>query len=78
MRYAVDVSDLTHEKFRFFAPLLVAPVTPNRQIVPTGKNIDDMGVILECETEQAEAIIDLTKEHGIRCYRRREKGWVVC
>lgn len=79
-RYAVNVADCLHPELSMLVQLLLGPVTPGRERVKLGKNVDDFGVLLECGEERAQAICDLLARKArdlgllVRCYREGPRG----
>jgi len=60
--------------------ILIAPVTESRIVVVAerGKVAGD-AIVLECDDERAEAIVEIIrkkyKKHELRCYRGKSKTW---
>jgi len=76
--YAINVCDLERvsEIQRSF---LIAPVCQRRDTVNCEpKMVAGYGVILECDDEQAQAIVDVIRikhpRNLVRCYRRTQRG----
>lgn len=80
--YAVNILDLTDPTFAAgplnMAGMMVGPVTRGRRQVKvnlTKTNPDEMGMILECDDSQAEAIIAmLNMKCLVRAYRKGPRG----
>ncbi|GEM_PF-4655041 len=71
-RYSVNVADLT--KDIILAQFLIAPVAPSREVISVEKGrFDGVAIRLECDNEQAQAIVDVIRlkyrKHEVRCYR---------
>lgn len=80
MTYALNVSDATRYDAIVHSCML-APVIQSRQMVECGKGLDESGVVLECEPEQAEAIIHCLRaydaklgQYPARAYRSTPRG----
>ena len=76
--YAVNVADLT--KHRFVAQWILAPVVPGRSVVDVEPGrFDGAGILLECDEERAQAIVDVIrtklKKHQLRCYKKEGGSW---
>ena len=72
--YAVNISDLANNTPQLrFVHLLVAPVL-GETVLAEPKCMDGHAICLDCDLEQAEAILRLIKEYTpestIRCYRQ--------
>ncbi len=80
MPYAVNLADLTVKGREVVTGCLIAPVCPSRTLVSAepGRG-DGIGVLLECEDEQAQAIVEVLrlkfKPHDMRCYKRERGRW---
>jgi hypothetical protein len=78
--YAVNILDMTDNVFDAgplnMAGLMVSPVTTHRRTVEiSSKNVDEIGVVLECDDERAKAIIYLLNKHTlVRAYKRGPRG----
>ncbi len=75
MPYAVNLADLTGQLDPVIAGALIAPVAPNKVLLnnvePEGY-IADVGLLLECDEDRAEAIVEVIRrkyqKHELRCY----------
>lgn len=79
-RLAVNVADLLRPELRVLVDFMLAPVIQGRGKVRVGTNVDDWGVVLECDEQRGLAILDsialATKRHGIvvRSYVEGPRG----
>ena len=76
--YAVNVADLT--KHRFVAQWILAPVVLGRVVVDVEPGrFDGAGILLECDEERAQAIVDVIrtklKKHQLRCCKKEKGSW---
>lgn len=74
MQYAINLADLTQDSF--LGNILIAEVTPSRQVVLAEKNRFDGGaLLLECNERQALAIRDVIRlkfaKHELRFYESK-------
>jgi len=59
IEYAVNLADLSRSEMQFIAGILLGPVIKGRNCVDAEPGrADGAAVVLECEQERAEAIID--------------------
>jgi len=75
--YAINLADLMYPDRTLMAQILIAPVS--REVVRLSKDeLDSEAVILNCDEERAQAIVDVIrlkyKRHELRCYVK-DKGW---
>jgi len=72
--YAVNLGDLSEVNNRIVGTYLVGPVMGNSVDVDP-KKVDGIAVILDCDDERAQAIVDVIrikrKRHELRCYVRK-------
>ena len=85
MPYAVNVAAITQPGTSLWLSLLLAPVTEGRRLVYNVEqegSIDNVGIVLECDEERAEAIVQVIrlkfpKPYQLRCYYSKtgNGGW---
>jgi hypothetical protein len=82
MFYAVNVADLAGQDVDPFLKMLVSPVIASRITVACEHTrFDGIGVLLDCGSERAEAIVQLVrkkyKRYQVRLYRSKSGlgGW---
>lgn len=79
--YAVNVADLTKPGAKVIATFMIAPVTPNRYTVTAEPGrLDGGAVVLECDDEHAQAIVEIIRRtwsrNALRCYHSQTgKTW---
>ena len=73
-RYAINIADLTRHD-QIVIACTVQPVTPERQIVKTGPNLDDSAVVLQCPDRQALAIVELLRHHDLKVKRYQTRAY---
>lgn len=79
MMYAVNLADMTgNDLNRRMVAMLVAPVV-GEMVHIDRQRIDAVAVILNCEEERAQAIVEVIRlklrKHELRCYKKNGKGW---
>lgn len=78
--YAINPFDLSAHRDDFCLQILLAPVIQeSRAAVCNRQRYDGVGQILNCNNEQAAAIIKIIRLHytkfQLRCYQGKNKTW---
>ena len=76
--YAVNVTDMT--KDTILSQFLLGPVLQGRQIIEAEKSLDGQAVLLECDCQRAQAIVNLIRtRYGKNLFRfytsKTGKAW---
>lgn len=79
MSYAVNLADMTKEKFRLIAPFLVGPVQGEVVDTEGPDRVDGKAVMLACDDERAAAIVAVIRmrmaRNELRCYQGHGRTW---
>jgi hypothetical protein len=80
-KYAINLADLSRPEFALPVAMLVRPVAMKRELVQIERNQpDSTAIVLECNDEQAYAVIDTirigARRRGlqVRAYERGPRG----